>query len=221
VGKHRVVGRVGADIHDLAEFVVVGRFHAQIGLTQRINRIPVDAGGNPLTIQFVGDGTLMGSVDRESPFSHTSAVIYTVAQRSFRDFQVSEFITIAVLEHAVVIYNLLNKQVHKIGKGTGVHPASFFVKTLVDKKLSPGGGTVDIQTFLAGQMIFTTEKETGVWVDQQQGIAVGTQVFVDGNAVGARGFIKNGFGQRCRRQLRNHRGPVYVEGRSQRQLLQF
>src|SRR5690606_25519739 len=131
---------------------------------QGIHRIPVDTRDYPLIIQHVGDRTLMRAINRESALGilrGTVAVVYiavgSITQRDFRYLNRTQLVAVTVFEFTLIINHLMHKLIHKIGEGAGVHPAGGFVKTLVNKELTPGRSAISVQTFFADQMVFTTK----------------------------------------------------------------
>ena len=90
----------------------------------------------------------------------------------------------------------MDKLVHKVGTGAGMHPAGGFIKPLIDKELSPGRGPVGIQTLFTDQVVFTPEEKTGVRVDQQQRVATGTFIAGNSNTIGTGWLLKDAARQR-------------------------
>ena len=50
IGKNRTIGAIGADIHHLLKFRVIGQFGTGITLNQSLNWVPVDFCRHPLSI---------------------------------------------------------------------------------------------------------------------------------------------------------------------------
>ena len=88
------------------------------------------------------------------------------------------------------------KAVDRIDARRGVHPSGMGVEALIDKKLPPGGGTIDIQALVRLHLGFGAEKESGVRVDQQERVTVAGQFRRDGNAVRSARLLVNDLGPR-------------------------
>ena len=68
-----------------------------------------------------------------------------------------------------------------------MHPAVVRVESLIDKELSPGDGSVNVQSLLADHLQFGAEVVRGMRIDPEQGMTRCAAARRYGEAVGAAG----------------------------------
>src|SRR6266487_1269174 len=106
---------------------------------------------------------MLGSIDGESFLGHSTGGL--VRHFDHRGGDGTLFVAILVIVLIALLDNRFQIFVNRINRTGGMHPAAAFVETLIDKKLSPRGSAVGIQTVVTGDLQFGSEKERRVRVD--------------------------------------------------------
>src|SRR5260221_6943916 len=105
----------------------------------------------------------------------------TDGDRPSAEWPASGAVPIAIA--VAVPLHLFGELVDIIDTARGVHPPGMAVEALVDEELAPGRSAVNVEAFVAGDLLLRAEVPAGVRVDQQQRLAVRCDLRGDGDAV--------------------------------------
>ena len=154
---HRVVGRIGAQLHGGGKFFIVAGFGSAIGLCQRLDRLLHQADGYPVAIFLPNDRSVMGVIGSDFNFRHRIPVTKGETDQFF--LETPQFVSVLIVVSVILLDDSLEIFIDRIGSAGGVHPSGILVETLIDKKLTPGNRAVCVQPFLAHHMQFRAEEK--------------------------------------------------------------
>ena len=106
----------------------------------------------------------MGAECRKAPPLH-DAIFMPIGKFYLPDLNLTQLVTIAIVQHAIRSLDTLSKLIHKVGSGGGVHPAGVFIKTLINEELAPGHCAIGIKPLFTDHMDLAAKKERGMGVD--------------------------------------------------------
>ena len=171
VGVHRVVRRVGTQLHHLLVAREVVRLRATERLHQRLDRLLHESYGHPLAVVIADDRPLMAEVRRDRLALHSRGCLVRKVDALGLHFALA---TGVLVERLAV--TLRDRELILVGHITatgGVHPAVPVVETLIDEELPPRDRPVGLEPCLAGNVDFGPKVVVGVRIDQQQRMTVG------------------------------------------------
>src|SRR5882724_4912687 len=106
----------------------------------------------PFPVLRANDWAMLCSINRETLFGH--AGVRFVRDFDDRSRQRTLFVAVLVIDPIALLHDGLEIFVDRIDGARGMHPATVFVESLVDKELSPGDRAVRVEAFTAGHLQF-------------------------------------------------------------------
>ena len=186
IGVHRVVGRIGAQLHRLVEVLVAACLGARIRLREGLERLLHQLDRDPLAVLGAHDGAVVAAIGSDRARGHAGGGL--VGQRNVLGLHLALAVTVFVEHLAIALDHGLEVFVDDVAPAGGVHPPGALVEALVDEELSPGDRAVGIEALFAGHVDFGPEVERGMRVNEQQRPARLAQFGRDGKAVRAAWF---------------------------------